>query len=163
DKLTELERNTGCCSVTVGPEDLTEKRTLQTIVDQYRAALRIGTRVTICLRPGVYELRAPLRLGHDHSGIAIEGCHDGAVLHAAAVTVEDCLFRYSLSEGRHVFGAAIFAGSECWGLHITDNEFVMEEDYLRHEGEITRLLYGYVLAPTVTVSPNKVIKGADAK
>ena len=224
------DHNTGCCTVTVGPEDLTGARTLQTVVDEHRAALRIGSRVTICLRPGDYELRAPLRLGPDHSGLAIEGGHGGAVIraaqgteqafldglvvvvhanevtlrglrfhlpevpfaravgrladlpyarigsegvelqqlsasiairpvHAAELTIEDCLFRFSLASQQPVFGAAIFAGSECWGLRILGNKFVMEEGYLRHEPDLARLLFGYILAPTITATLGPVTTG----
>jgi hypothetical protein len=223
DELARLDRNTGCCTATVGPSDLTGNKTLQTIIDAFQSTLRIGTRVTICLKPGVYELKAPLRLGPKHSGLAIEGCHGAAVIqaaqgfekafldglivlvhanevtlrglrfhlpqvpfatsggrmadlpyarignegtelqqlnasigirpvHSAELTVQDCLFRYSVSHDRFVFGVGIFAGSECWGHHLIDNKFVMEENYLRHEGDLTRLLFGYVLAPTVTAT-----------
>ncbi|HEU4730655.1 MAG TPA: DUF6519 domain-containing protein [Kofleriaceae bacterium] len=225
-KLTELARqarNTGCCTVTVGPSELSDARTLQSIIDGFRSTLKIGARVTICLKPGVYELKKPLRLGADHSGLAIEGCHGGAVIqaaqgferefvdglivlvhanevtlrglrlhlpqvpfatsggrmadlpygrigaegtdlqqlnasigirpvHSAELTVQDCLFRYTVTQDRFVYGVGIFAGSESWGHHVIDNKFVVDEGYLRHEDVLTRVLFGYVLAPTVTVT-----------
>jgi hypothetical protein len=81
DNLVELtkRRGTGCCTVTVRPEDLTAANTLQAILDRYQDK----EAVTVCLMPGTYELPASLRLGPGHSHLTLEGCHDGAILTAA--------------------------------------------------------------------------------
>ena len=80
DSLVVLTRRKlgGCCTVTVRPEDLSDKVTLQTIIDQYKSQDRIN----ICLTPGVYPLNAPLVLGPEHSNLTLSGCHDGVFLQA---------------------------------------------------------------------------------
>jgi hypothetical protein len=70
-----------CCTVTVGPKDVTGNQTLQSILESLA-----GTKATICLLPGVYDLPAPLVLTSKHSGFTIEGCHGGVTLQAAAGT-----------------------------------------------------------------------------
>lgn len=220
DNLVELTRRKlgGCCTVTVRPEDIHGDTTLQTIVNQFIHQ----DKVVVCLMPGVYELQAPLRLGHQHSNLTLEACHDGVVIKAAAgslnqflhglvvltnannvtlrglrfdlpqvpftaaggrlvhpdaatshdvgaslldslctsigvrsvhcaqLSVERCLFRFSLTGAKDVFGAGIFAASECWGFRITECRFVREEDFLRLTSRPLRALFGYLLAPTAT-------------
>jgi hypothetical protein len=70
-------------------------------------------------------------------------------LHCANLAIKDCLFRYSLTPDQPVFGAGIFAGSECWGLTLHGNRFVYEEDFLRATEGPFRVLYGLVLTPTI--------------
>ncbi|HEX2047681.1 MAG TPA: DUF6519 domain-containing protein [Acidimicrobiales bacterium] len=214
--LVELtrRRDTGCCDVVVRAEDLDDTRTLQTVLDRFadREA------VTICLKPGRYELRAPLKLGPEHSNFTIEACHDGAVLaaapgtadrfgeglvvlnrannvtlrglrfllpqvrlraadhlttaagmrraagdqfanfnisigirpvHCAVLTVESCLFRFSVEPERDCFSAGIFAASECWGHVVRNNRFIRDEDALRVDESPVRLLYGYLLTSSL--------------
>lgn len=83
-------------------------------------------------------------------------------VHCANLTITDCLFRYSVTPDQHVFGAGIFAGSECWGLKVQGNRFVHEEEDLRNgivpiRGQDTtsviRMLIGYVLSPTIASVP----------
>jgi hypothetical protein len=69
----------GCCTVTVLPADL-QTKSLQEILNQYQNQ----DQVTVCLMPGTYTLPGPLRLGPGHSNLTLEGCHDGAVVQAAA-------------------------------------------------------------------------------
>jgi Family of unknown function (DUF6519) len=69
----------GCCTVNVGPEDVSGDNSLQSTID----ALANRGQVTLCLAPGVYALPQPLRLGAAHSNLTIEACHDGAVIRAA--------------------------------------------------------------------------------
>lgn len=82
DNLVDLTKRKlgGCCDVTVRPEDITEKNTLQSIIDK----LKNQEQATVCLMPGVYSLPKPLLLGPEHSNLTLEGCHDGAVIQAAA-------------------------------------------------------------------------------
>jgi hypothetical protein len=89
DNLVELtkRRGSGCCTVTVTPNDT---RDLQTILD---AASRLqGQKVTVCLQPGVYLLRRPLRLTRRHSNLIIEACHGGAVLRIAPERERERIF-----------------------------------------------------------------------
>ncbi len=65
----------GCCTVTVGPQDLAATP-LQSVIDQ----LKSQDQVTICLMPGEYQLPASLMIGPDHSNLTIEACHGGAIL-----------------------------------------------------------------------------------
>ena len=217
DNLVELSRRRtqGCCDVVVTPEQVNGGRSLQALIDRYE-----GKPVTICLRPGRYELREPLRLGPRHEGLTLEGCHDGVVLtaaraaqakfvmglvvldraenvtikgirfllprvpfteakatfagrdraelremmgerlddldvsvgirpmHSAMLTVRDCLFRFTLSKGRDIFGAGIFAGAESWGHHVEDCRFLRDEEYMRNEEPRFRMLFGYLTTPS---------------
>ncbi len=59
--------------VTVTEEELTGSRNLTTIIEEHVAELKKGIRITLLLEPGTYNLRAPLRLGAQHSGLTIEG------------------------------------------------------------------------------------------
>jgi hypothetical protein len=76
DNLVDLTKRKqgGCCDIVVRPEDL-KKTTLQAIVDQFA-----GTPANICLAPGHYPLKRPLRLGKEHSRLTIEACHRHATL-----------------------------------------------------------------------------------
>ena len=84
-------------------------------------------------------------------------------LHCAVLTVEDCLFRYSLTKDFDVFGVGLFAGSECWGLKVQNCRFIQEEEYLRgfqkpESQEPLRILTGYLLAPSLSL---KALPGDD--
>jgi hypothetical protein len=69
-------------------------------------------------------------------------------LHCALLNLEDCLFRFSITPGENVWGAGIFANSECWGVRVKSCRFVHEEDYLKTEGFGPWLiLSGFVLTP----------------
>jgi hypothetical protein len=69
-------------------------------------------------------------------------------VHCANLTVRDCLFRFALAPGAHVFGAGVFAASECWGLSVRDCRFLHEENYLAGSDGLVRLLVGWLLAPS---------------
>lgn len=74
----------GCCAVSVEAKDAER---LQEIINHAAAGRRYGDvtqRITICLKPGRYELAYPLRLHRVHSEMHLEGCGEGAVLTAAA-------------------------------------------------------------------------------
>lgn len=81
-KLTKRKQGNGCCAIQLRPEDLTDERDLQKVLDSFKSPLRPARQVNICLLPGVYELPAPLRFGPDHSNITLEACHDGVILKA---------------------------------------------------------------------------------
>ena len=68
-------------------------------------------------------------------------------VHCALLAVENCLFRFSLTEDKDVLGIGLFGCSECWGLRLTGNRFLHEENYLRSTDRLFRFLAGYVLAP----------------
>jgi len=220
DNLVDLTRRNlgGCCTVTVRPEDITQSKPLQSILDRFTNR----DRITICLMPGTYYLPEPLLIRPEHANLTLEGCHDGAVieaergkeanfiqgliilnrannvtlrrlrfqmpqvrffevggtiaglrsdlisrslprlrdlsvsigirpLHCALLTVENCLFRYELTQGADTFGVGIFAGSECWGLTIKNCRFLHDDEYLQNLQEPLRMLIGYLLAPTITL------------
>lgn len=75
------EKSSGCCTVSLSPADLTEKKTLQWYFDSYSNR---GHPIKICLGPGTYELTAPLALGKEHSNFTIEACPGGVTLKVAA-------------------------------------------------------------------------------
>ncbi len=77
----------GCCTVSVKPEDVSGGTTLQSIIDQYAGQ----DEITICLQPGTYALPAPLRLGPQHSNLTLEGCHKGVFFTAASGSEEKFL------------------------------------------------------------------------
>src|SRR5207244_12792875 len=81
DNLVELTRRraSGCCTVVVRPEDVGGGSGLQALLDR----LRPENGATLCLMPGIYLLREPLRLNRRHASLSVEGCHDGAILRVA--------------------------------------------------------------------------------
>lgn len=93
DNLVELTRRAqACCTVTIKPEDLTGRVTLQTIIDKLARrredlSLRVlglatckRNQIVICFTPGCYSLKEPLRLDIRHSNLKLEGCREGAVI-----------------------------------------------------------------------------------
>lgn len=80
-------------------------------------------------------------------------------VHCAVLTIENCLFRFSLTERKPVFGVGIFAASECWGHRISRCRFVREEGFLRSDQPV-RTLIGYLLMPTISL---KQVKGRTAR
>lgn len=93
DNLVELTRRAqSCCTITIKPEDITGRVTLQTIVDKLalrREDLRLRmpgeatckrNQLVICFTPGCYSLKEPLRLDIRHSNLKLEGCREGAVI-----------------------------------------------------------------------------------
>lgn len=69
-------------------------------------------------------------------------------MHCAELTVHDCLFRFAVAREEKLFGAGVFAGSECWGLDLQHNRFLHKDNYLRHGS--FRMTFGYLLAPSTT-------------
>jgi len=81
DNLVELtKRKSGCCTVSISPEDLSAGRTLQSVIDQ---AAGLAENVRVCLGSGSYSLAQSLRLTSMHSGMIIEGCA-GVTINSAA-------------------------------------------------------------------------------
>lgn len=73
----------GCCTVSVRPSDA---GSLQEIIDELAAGRDPhdrNDRVTLCLKPGRYELPRPLVLDERHGHMHIEGCGEGVTLAAA--------------------------------------------------------------------------------
>lgn len=73
-------RKPGCCTVSVGTDDLAGT-TLQKIID---AAALLADEVQVCLGPGVFALAEPLRLTSAHNNMTIEACPGGATIEADA-------------------------------------------------------------------------------
>ncbi|MDT7543557.1 MAG: hypothetical protein QOE33_3461 [Acidobacteriota bacterium] len=81
DNLVELSKRKsvgGCCTVVIKPEDV-KQRTLQSFLDDQIKAEPLS----VCLKPGIYELTEPIRLHGAHSNLTFEGCRGGVVLRAA--------------------------------------------------------------------------------
>lgn len=82
--LTGITSGEGCCTVAVTPAQA-EGDGLQRIIDR-AAAMRPAegrdSRITVCLRPGRYEMDRPLVLTRKHSRLHLEGCGGGVVLSA---------------------------------------------------------------------------------
>jgi len=94
DTLVELTRRNsgGCCTVMLRPEDLTQGRTLQSVLDRFADRNRANRdQITICLMPGIYQLPQSLQLDARHSNFTLEGCGDGAELQAAPGREENFL------------------------------------------------------------------------
>ena len=68
----------GCCTVDVGPADVDDGASLQSLLGRYATS---GP-VTVCLEPGTYTLPAPLVLGSDFDGLTLQACRGGVVLPA---------------------------------------------------------------------------------
>ncbi|MGZ4649422.1 MAG: DUF6519 domain-containing protein, partial [Kineosporiaceae bacterium] len=68
----------GCCTLDVGPGDVGDGASLQTLLDTHANQGPI----TVCLEPGTYTLPAPLVLGPELDGITLQACREGAVLQA---------------------------------------------------------------------------------
>ncbi|HEX2039846.1 MAG TPA: DUF6519 domain-containing protein, partial [Acidimicrobiales bacterium] len=78
DNLVDLTRRRGggCCEVMLRPEDVQSTADLRAAVDKANGG-------SVCLRPGVYELDEPLRLGPGDEGLELAGCHGDVVFRVA--------------------------------------------------------------------------------
>jgi hypothetical protein len=70
-------RKPGCCTVAIGPGDITGSATLQSLIDR---AVTLAEQVTVCLFPGLYYLPRPLVLSSRHVGLTIEACGSAGIL-----------------------------------------------------------------------------------
>jgi hypothetical protein len=82
-------------------------------------------------------------------------------VHCAMLEVRDCEFRFTIGDAtttpetaqtmpRSVFGVAVFAASECWGMKLERNRFLHEEmPPLNFDGGPTHILVGLLLTPSV--------------
>jgi hypothetical protein len=78
DNLVALSRRKpGCCTVAIGPGDVTATTTFQLLIDQAAASAET---VTVCLAPGNYALSASLRLDSRHNGLTLESCGGAPVM-----------------------------------------------------------------------------------
>ena len=77
DLIALTQRPAGCCTVSMGPGDVTIDRTLQTAIGG------ITGPGTLCLAPGTYPLTAPLQIGAAQAGLTIVA-ENGATLTAAS-------------------------------------------------------------------------------
>ncbi len=79
--LIELtESGGGCCTINVGPSDVSNGATLPLLLE---SCADMGP-VTICLEPGDYTLSRPLVFGPELDGVTLQGCREGVVLQAPA-------------------------------------------------------------------------------
>jgi Family of unknown function (DUF6519) len=99
--LTAVSNGGCCCRLTLGPEDLNEM-SLAEWIDSMEPA---GQPMTICLRPGCYELREPIRLGEQHARITIEAC--GGFVEFTVAEHEHERFRGGLLQLREADGVTL--------------------------------------------------------
>ncbi len=82
DNLVTLSRRKpGCCTVSIGPQDVNDKASLQSLIDK---AVSTADEVTVCLSPGAYSLPRSLQLTGAHGGLTLESCGGPALLLADA-------------------------------------------------------------------------------
>lgn len=81
DNLVELTKRR-CCSIVVGPADVGGGAGLQALLDEHAGS----EPYTISLKPGTYELQAPLILGPQHEGLTLRACSKGVTIQAAEGT-----------------------------------------------------------------------------
>jgi hypothetical protein len=77
DLIALTQRPGGCCTVSMGPGDVTIDNTLQTAINS------IAGPGTLCLAPGTYPLLAPLQIGPAQAGLTIVA-ENGATIAAAS-------------------------------------------------------------------------------
>jgi hypothetical protein len=66
----------GCCGLVLNPAQVAGRGGLQAVVDS------LTQPAVLSLRPGTYNLTAPLALTKKHDGLTIEGCTDKVVIQA---------------------------------------------------------------------------------
>lgn len=79
ENLAGQERSGGSCTVRIGPDDVGGGWALQDVID---AHARRDRATTICLEPGGYVLRRPLRIGPRHGRLTLRAERAGVVLRA---------------------------------------------------------------------------------
>ena len=79
-----------CCGLVLGPQDVAARGGLQAVVDSLAGAPSV-----LSLRPGTYQIPAPLLLGKQHNGLTLEGCTAGAILQANPANLP--AFRFGLA------------------------------------------------------------------
>ncbi|HET7882636.1 MAG TPA: DUF6519 domain-containing protein [Acetobacteraceae bacterium] len=85
--LPLTEQLGGCCNLVLGPADVAGRGGLQAVMDSLA-----GTQSSVSLRPGTYQLPAPLVLGTRHAGLTLEGCGAGVILAAHADNLTPFIF-----------------------------------------------------------------------
>ena len=79
----------GCCSLVLGPADVAARGGLQAVMDSLA-----GTKSSVSLRAGRYNLPAPLVLTRTHAGLTLEGCGPNALL--VPVATDMSVFGYGM-------------------------------------------------------------------
>jgi hypothetical protein len=74
-ELSKREEPKKCCSIIISPGDLVNG-SFRTILDSARNVRGFK----VCLLPGVYQLREPIVLTAEHSGLEFEACRDGVTI-----------------------------------------------------------------------------------
>jgi Family of unknown function (DUF6519) len=75
--LAAQEHSGGSCTVSIGPQDAGAGWALQDAIDAHASGDRA---TTICLEPGTYALRQPLRIGPRHGRLTLRAERHGVVL-----------------------------------------------------------------------------------
>ena len=109
DSLTRQEHSGGSCTVRVGPQDVGGGRELQDVIDAHASRAHP---TTICLEPGSYALRRPLRIGPRHGRLTLRAERHGVVLRAEHETAPR-------------FALGLIAAEDADGLSLQDLEFLL--------------------------------------
>ena len=96
DSLAGQEHSGGSCTVRIGPQDVGGGWALQDAIDAHAT----GAHPTIiCLEPGSYALRRPLRIGPQHGRLTLRAERRGVVLHAERETAARFVLGLIAAEG----------------------------------------------------------------
>lgn len=108
ENLARQERSGGSCTVRIGPQDVGGGWALQDAIDAHASR---DHATTICLEPGTYALRWPLRIGPRHGRLTLRAERRGAVLCAE----EEAAPRFALG---------LVTAEDTDGLSLQDLEFL---------------------------------------
>ena len=106
ENLVKEEHSGGSCTVRIGPQDVGGGWALQDAIDAHASGAHW---TTICLEPGTYALRRPLRIGPRHGRLTLRGERHGVLLRAEQETAP-----------RFVLG--LIAAEDTDGLSLQDLE-----------------------------------------
>ena len=108
EHLASRERSGGSCTVRIGPQDVGGGWVLQDAIDAHASR---DHATTICLEPGSYALRWPLRIGPQHGRLTLRAERHGVVLRAEEETAPR-------------FALGLIAAEDSDGLCLQDLEFL---------------------------------------
>ena len=96
DSLAGQEHSGGSCTVRIGPQVVGGGWALQDAIDAHATG---ADPTIICLEPGSYALRRPLRIGPQHGRLTLRAERRGVVLHAEPETAARFVLGLITAEG----------------------------------------------------------------
>jgi hypothetical protein len=88
------------------------------------------------------RFQMPLARGKSIEGVRPFAASIGVLaVHCADLRIEECLFRFRLTEGIDLHAAGLLATSECWNLRVERSRFLHDDEYERKPG-LTRRMIG---------------------